>query len=147
MNHYLHCAEEERSDLTKSFWFGKFLQSLSADVLLRCRQWAQRAQHGASTRDMSEENGSDVSFAPTGKTEEPLWVHVKRADECLRSCKTSLSPLVHRLIVDSMRHAHMRTIDEPQSLVMASLPLAVLREDHTLEWTAVASYLGSGMYI
>ena len=177
---YLQYAEEEASNLTKSFWFGKFLQTLSEDELLNCREESQHTQpeheqfavsqskHEQFAASQSEQEQFTVSqqsegvmsstqcrcghkssvYERMGRAKEPLWVHVERAEECLRTRDSSLSPLVHRLVVDSMKETHTLTTSEPPSLERVALPsLAVLKEDLTLEWSVVAAFLGKGINV
>ena len=149
MEEYLQYAEEQVSELTKSFWFGKFLQTLSDEVLLSCREHAQtepvQQQEHSANHPMEETpmatrvvcNRKNVVSGPTGCDELPLWLHVQRADRSMQSSETSLSPLVHELVVQSMRNASD-----------VSLPsLSVLREDHILDWNKVAVFLGNGATI
>jgi hypothetical protein len=74
-------------------------------------------------------------FQLAGGSREPLWVHVQRADDCLRwpgrqTC-TSLSPTVHRLVVESVVAATADPLPGP------------LRPDATLDWTTVETFLGN----
>ena len=184
---YLHQAEKEPSPhAIRSFWLGRFLQTLPEAVLLRCRehnagscqnlqvtpkhvhtlpdlqmhtqlppawQWeleelgdslareknTQFAAAAAATKNAAF-TSKDAIFQLTGKSREPLWLHVQRADECLRSLgeqnSSSLSPAVHRLVVESIAVATDPT--EPQE--------TVLRPDGTLDWGNVETFLGTGIY-
>ena len=81
-------------------------------------------------------------FQTVGRSQEPLWVVVGRAGESVRGsesdeCYSALSPLVHRLVVETMSAG--TTAEETSSLA------GVLRHDHTLEWSEVEVYLGTGM--
>lgn len=144
MEEYLHHAEEQTSDLTKSFWYGKFLQVLPKSVFLRCREQLRSIspQQDTLCQPNPQEQApvtthacDDVIFKPLRCATLPLWVHVQNADRCLQFCESSLSPLVHKLVVG----AAVRTISD------SSAPLSsVLRPDLTLEWSEVATFLGSG---
>lgn len=153
MDEYLHYAEEEVSELTKSFWFGKFLQTLPDDVLLSCRKQELRVrqqehqpsqattpQDTAETRSKHAHDYKTVIFEPLGRSELPLWLYVQRADKCLQSCESSLSPLVHKLVVEPIQNT---TITDTCA-VMLPPASSVLRLDLTLEWSEVATFLGSG---
>ena len=141
MEEYLQHAEEQDSVLTKSFWFGKFLQTLSDEVLLSCREHACRTQQQENSpgQPLAETvvatrvtySHESVISEPIGRDGLPLWLHVQRANVCMQLSESSLSPLVHKVVVQSVR--------------IAALPsLSVLREDHTLDWSEVAIFLGSG---
>ena len=164
---YLHQAEREPSlQATRSFWLGKFLQALPESVLFSCRehigrtkptpidpqQWPTAVQEqeteelelnvkriSVATAENMRDSKDDV-FQLAGGSREPLWVHVQRADDCLRwrgrhTC-TSLSPTVHRLVVESV----------VESATVDPLPGPLLRPDATLDWTTVETFLGNGIY-
>lgn len=180
---YLHQAEKEPSPhAIRSFWLGRFLQTLPEAVLLRSRehnagscqnsqvtpkhvytlpdhqmhtqlppaqQWEseklgdspareKNTQFAAAVTKNAAFDSIDAIFQLAGKSREPLWLHVQRADECLRSLgeenSSSLSPAVHRLVVESIAVATDPT--EPQE--------TVLRPDGTLDWSNVETFLGTG---
>ena len=160
-----HTDEEQCHHLTKSFWFGKFLQSLPYNVLHECRHYAQTLPPHKHTspvvdtkRTESETpivlqqvyNPNCVIFQTIGK--DPLWVHVQKADECMRQSSlrasehsSTLSPMVYRLVVESMSMPVSSTVGPATEPGQESLLTGVLREDLTLDWSKVATYLGSGM--
>ena len=78
---------------------------------------------------------NEVILRPAGRLGEPLWLHVWRADVCVRSSGggdscSSLSPAVRRLVVESA--------------VAGTAPQTLLRPDHTLDWAQVEIFLGAG---
>ena len=166
----LHTDEEQCHHLTKSFWFGKFLQSLPYNVLHECRHYAQTLPPHKHTSPVTQQtvvdtkrtesetpivlqqvyNPNCVIFQTIDK--DPLWVHVQKADNCMRqsSLRASehssvLSPMVYRLVVDSMSMPVSSTVGPATEPGQESLLAGVLREDLTLDWSKVATYLGSGM--
>ena len=169
---YLQQAEREPlSQATRSFWLGKFLQSLPDGVLLSCRehignekphptteyaavlseqqpqtpitvvQQGETEEVALNEKGAATENTNNVVLQLTGVSKEPLWLHVKRADECLgrgtpSSSSSYLSPAVYRLVVESVVAAD-------------SLPLpgSILRSDtFTLDWGTLETFLGTGIY-
>ena len=159
MEEYLQYAEEQESELIRSFWFGKFLQTLTSEVLLSCRKQGlpeQQKEHITDqatapppplsdqkhdhTRDHELES---VIFQPLGHAGLPLWVHVQRAERCMQSHESSLSPAVHRLVAAA---AAADLTGEAAVTPPPPPPASVLRPDLTLEWSRVATFLGSGVY-
>lgn len=180
---YLHQAEKEPSPhAIRSFWLGKFLQTLPEAVLLRCQEHnvgrcqdlqvtpkhvhtlpdhqiqtqlplaqqgeseelgdsparEKNTQFAAAATKNAAFDSKDAIFQLAGKSREPLWLHVQRADECLRSLgeqnSSSLSPAVHTLVVESIAMPTDPT--EPQE--------TVLRPDGTLDWGNVEIFLVTG---
>ena len=157
MEKYLQYAEEQESELIRSFWFGKFLQTLTSEVLLSCRKQGlpeQQKKHitdQATTppplSDQKHDHTHDhesVIFQPLGRAGLPLWVHVQRAERCMQSHESSLSPAVHRLVVAAAA-ADLTGLAAEAAVTPPPPPASVLRPDLTLEWSRVATYLGSGV--
>ena len=161
MEEYLQYAEEQESELIRSFWFGKFLQTLTSEVLLSCRKQGlpeQQKEHitdqaTAPPPPLSDQKHDhtrnheleSVIFQPLGRAGLPLWVHVQRAERCMQSHESSLSPAVHRLVV-APAAADLTGVAAEAAVTPPPPPASVLRPDLTLEWSRVATFLGSGVY-
>ena len=169
----LQRAARERSSLTASFWYGKFLQALPVTLQLETiheedeavsSRWrvgdssdrAPRLQDGGSLSEeqihspASEMGGAESVSPRTSVLGEALWVHLKRARETLKLLETSLSPSVFSLITTSVLEY---SAPPPQfaNLVVSSTAspscFNFLLPDLTLDWLAVAQHLGEGSTI
>jgi hypothetical protein len=185
---YLHQAEEDTSQLTKSFWLGKFLQALPDEVLHSCREQQVTetpsstcrvsSEHACSstqrqtedpvattqqqTGHTSQQEGpvtsqqttlaakiydlDSVVFQPAGRSRELLWLHVQRAEECVRQwpggeTSTALSPAVHRLVVGAMAEATAALAPSSAELLLSHQRLC---SEQTTLWTGVKWELSLG---
>ena len=126
MKRYLQYAAEQGSNLIRSFWYGKFLQTVPNDALLSCKATQALVQPVDNQR-------KSVSHAP-GPNKQPHLMDVQRALKSMQSCESALSPTVYDLVVKSV----------VQTDSMEQFPPSVLRRDCTLEWSEVAKFLGNG---
>lgn len=134
---FLGRAAADSSSLTRSFWYGKFLQS---NLLQPCLQRLQAHQD-----DAHEESNSSPAFELeaavlghmiSGRT---LFLHVEDALECLKVHETSLSPNVSELVTHSI--SSNRTSNPSDNVL--TLP-HFLCQDFTLNWPAITEYLDEG---
>lgn len=121
--YYLQYAAEQSSNLIRSFWYGKFLQTVPNDALLSCK---------ATQTGVQAASASQPDLGPDMK--QPHLMDVQRALKCMQPCESSLSPTVYDLVVKSV--AETDSVEQ--------LPPSILRQDCTLEWPEVANFLGNG---
>ena len=114
---------------------------LHTQTLLDIQRTEEPAEFPREKNDSLSATGSacdsnNVILRPSGGSGEPLWVHVERAEESLRSSNggscSSLSPAVHRLLVGSVTDS------------LPPAPLCVLTPGFTLDWSQVETFLGTG---
>ena len=178
----LRLACGEGSSLTRSFWYGKFLQLLPEEEIIKCDQSFIIPHHGARLTPVSssetaalnrprggeEEKISQLTHAQalsssdvgnvdslihlntekdhkeqgitesSGNVSSPdFGPHIVEALKCLKHCKTSLSPNVYDLVVNSIQSA------PPEHLVLTSESTFLLK-DCTLDWDVVSLLLNNG---
>ena len=126
LEEYLTCATGECSVLIRSFWWGKFLQTLPHDTLQACLQQPRKAPD-VRPSEMQLDFTSEID----GKL---ISLHIKDALHSLQACETSLSPNVFELITASIPRCLDDTSHDFLSL-----------DDHTLNWPVVGGYLGQGV--
>ena len=135
---FLGRATAESSSLTRSFWYGKFLQSSLLQPCLQRLQTHGGGAHGESNPPQACELEVAVpGQLILGKT---LLMHVDDALECLTVRETSLSPNVFELVARTI--SSNQTSNPPGNVL--TLP-HFLCQDCTLNWLAIAEYLGKGM--
>ena len=117
----------DSSSLTRSFWSGKFLQHVPARVLQKCT--VRSNVHETTPPPAACELEEDSVLR--GKT---VLMHVRDALECLQVHETSLSPSVFELVA----HSIIPSNPDPRALPSFSC------QDYTLNWPAIAEYLGKG---
>lgn len=125
----LERAIAESSSLTRSFWYGKFLQHIPARVLQKCTVRSDCSGH--ETTPPPAACVLDEDSVVRGKT---VLIHVRDALECLQVHETSLSPSVFELVA----HSIIPSNPDPRALPSFSC------QDYTLNWPAIAKYLGEG---
>ena len=131
VNDCLERATAESSSLTRSFWYGKFLQHIPAGVLQRCTVRGDDNVHETTPPPAACELDKDNMLR--GKT---VSMHVTDAMECLQVHETSLSPGVFELVAHTIP-------SNPDLKDMSALPNFSCK-DWTLNWPAIAEYLGEG---
>ena len=147
---YLLSARAERSsNLVRSFWYGKYLQTIPNEALLSCKQTlslsqsleAQCAAEHSERREAAPTSSSlEINTTPSSSEVSIGYcvvpVEVQRALQCMGSCSSSLSPAVHELVVGSMCQV---------AGAVGGIPCSVIRcDDCTLEWSEVGKLLGDG---
>ena len=125
----LERAIAESSSLTRSFWYGRFLQHVPARVLQKCTVRSDFSGHETTPPPAACELDEDSLLR--GKT---VLTHVRDALQCLQVHETSLSPSVFELVT----HAIIPSNPDPRILPSFSC------QDYTLNWPAIAEYLGEG---
>ena len=149
---FLKQAAAEKSSLSRSFWYGRFLQALPSGSLEACYQELQTGAEAARTAQAADAGSGCPRLDPItdggaasckllssqvvcGKT---LLQHVGDALECLSTHETSLSPTVSALITTSVP----RSQDGEVGGALAD----VLLQDCTLNWPTLAEYFkGAGI--
>lgn len=140
----LRLAGHEGSSLTRSFWFGKFLQLLSEEELIKHEQSLAHVPSttsftcsvSAATHNLKEELESRSDSCPPDSRRP----EIAEALKCLKHCETSLSPNVYDLVVNSA----LSTPSEPLSSIFKS---SFLLADSTLDWDKVSVHLDEGHFI
>ena len=142
---FLRLAGDDGSSLTRSFWFGKFLQQLPEDELSKLGLSGSRSVSGLiqALRQSSSSNSACSDSSSLSKDGERREIKltssvgsfdVEEVMKCLTDSKTSLSPNVYDIVVNS-------THSLPPTLLSSILQSSFLRKDCTLDWDTVALHL------
>ena len=137
MNSFLSQATAEGSSLTRSFWYGRFLQALPSGSLGACQQELQSGgvmEGDARTTDVITDGVPACknlhSQAMYGETR---LQHVRDAMECLSTHETSLSPGVFSLITTSVPRTPAADDGAPSIS-------DILTQDYCLNWPILSEY-------
>ena len=130
---FLRQAAAEESSLTRSFWYGRFLQALPSGSLEACYQELQAGAEGATQIAVADGGAPPCkhlySQVMCGET---LLQHVRDATECLSTHETSLSPGVFDLITTSV----LRPPDDVGTPSVSD----ILTQGYSLNWPILAEY-------
>lgn len=140
----LKLVGDEGSSLTRSFWFGKFLQLHEDKKII--------TKHGhppvsSSSRSKSDTSTLDDNLDSDVKEKIRLFSsadcelhgsHVAEALECLRQYETSLSLNVYNLVVNCPTHSI------PAGVLLSISESSFLLKDCTLDWNVVSVHFDKG---
>lgn len=140
----LRLAGDEGSSLTRSFWFGKFLQLLSDKKIIQLDHPLESSSASPCSPTPSHARPKDEDLTLLNTTflqdsTELLMAHVAEALKCLRHYETSLSPIVYDLVV-----SRSGTHCIPPGLLSSISESSFLVKDCTLDWDVVSMHLDKG---
>lgn len=151
MEELLRLADRDGSSLTRSFWFGKFLQLLPGEKLLvpPHKYLLESSSPSITTASCDVDSTTPdhhcderSELKPTIDVCSPncddLRPQIAEALKSVKRCETSLSPNVYDVVVNSSHSV-------PPRLLSSISESSFLLSDATLNWDTVSLYLEGGI--